>query len=337
LCPESSWYNQEMRPVIAVLSGFLALAPFSAGAESPNAAPGYGTVMFLEAIAPGAGLMAMGEKREGAIAMSVALPMIVAGQGLIWTYYLGLQGGIVAAGSGDYVFDTRYRVPEWDWVLGLGFLLDTGGRAVAAYSAYAAHREWMEARGRASFAGSLETPLSLVLAPFSPAAISLDVLPFVIVLDAAVLPQDALERAGDFFASGTQPFWGIDMAPGAALAAKVLSSAVLSLAGSLGRELLLRGLVLERDGMAVSIFASGASPLLSLAVPGRDPGEAVLDSLSGAALGWYAAALANSDSGRLRKPVAFRFWLDFGRSVLGYLMDPTGRSGPELGVSVLFP
>jgi hypothetical protein len=326
-----------MRRAIALLSCVFILAPLAAGAETPSAAPGYGTVMFLEALAPGAGLMAMGEKRAGATAMALSLPMIVAGQSLIWTYYLKLQGGIVAAGSANYVFDTRYRAPEWDWVLGLGFLLDTGGRAVAAYSSYAAHREWMEARGGANRAGSLETPLDLILAPFSPAAISLDVLPFVLILDAAVLPPDALERADDFFASGTQPFWGIDMAPWAALGAKVLSSAVLSLAGSLGRELLLRGLVLERDGMAVSVFASGGAPLLSLAVPGRDASDAILDSLSGAALGWYAAALASADSGRIRKPVAFRFWLDFGRSVLGYVMDPAGRQGPELGVSILFP
>ncbi len=309
-----------------------------AGADEESAVkrlPGYGSVMLLEVLAPGSGLLLMGKEREGAIAMGTALPLIVAGQGLIWSYYLWLEGGIERASSDGYYFDTAAHEPRWDWVLGLGLCLDAGGRAIGAYSALAAHRAWMKAHGEPS-AIAEESPLDLVRAPFSGAAIAPDVLPFVLLLDVAALPLDAPDRVRAFFDAEYQPFWGREMPPAGALAAKVLTAAFFSLAGSIGRELVLRGLVLERDGTAVSVFASCAGPALTIAVPGKRVSDAMMDSLSGAALGWYAAALAKGDGGRLRKPIAFRFWLDFGRSVIGYVMDPESRSGPEMGFSVLY-
>jgi len=310
----------------------------AAGADEESAKkrlPGYGSVMLLEALAPGSGLLLMGMKREGAIAMGASLPLIVAGQGLIWSYYLWLEGGIERASSDDYYFDTAARDPRWDWALGLGLCLDAGGRAIGAYSALAAHRAWMKASGDPS-AIAEESPLDLLRAPFSSAALAPDVLPFVLLLDAASLPLDAPARARAFFEAEYQPFWGREMPPAGALAAKVLTAAFFSLSGSIGRELVLRGLVLERDGTAVSVFASCAGPALTIAVPGKRVSDAMMASLSGAALGWYAAALAKGDGGRLRKPIAFRFWLDFGRSVIGYVMDPESRSGPEMGFSVLY-
>jgi hypothetical protein len=302
--------------------------------------PGYGGTMLVEALLPGSGLIRLGRACEGGLAMALSLPMMALGQGMRWYHFLYAQGGLEAALGKGYAFDAGSADPQAEWLLGVGSLLDSGGRAVAAYSAMTTHLFLLELGGSAPglsdrpAARPLESPSELILSPFGPEALSVDVLPLVILLLASSLPQDAPERLQGFFAEPGQPFWGQSWKPWAALVWKAVSAALESLAGAIGQEILYGRLIAERDGHLVAAVARGGRALLSLGLPRREYLDPALKAAGASCLGLYASALSASEGGSLRKPVAFHFWLEFGRSVMGYLMDPEADEALGMGFEI---
>jgi hypothetical protein len=289
--------------------------------------------MLGETFLPGSGLWRLGRHEDAVASGSISIPLLAVGQGLIVYYYLFTQGGVGAALESGYPFSARESDPSFDWMLGLGEILFLSGRAVGAWSALETHEEYY-ARMKGYARGAGEGPLDLIAAPFSPATLSPFVLPVAALIGAATLPADAATRFEAFFGSPTQSFWGITASPAGALALAATAYAARGLASALAGEILFRGLFLRRDGLGVSLIASGADSLLGLVVPGRPLSKTLIAAGTGMALGAYGAALSASDGGRLRRPVALRFWLEWSQSLLGYMMEPERSGAAIMGMKI---
>jgi hypothetical protein len=305
--------------------------------EVPQPAPAsYGLLMFGEIFLPGSAQIAMGNRLEGALELSLSLPLIGLGQSLIWYYYLAPQNGETSPLlRGDY----PYGQDEWfagrRWMLELGLGLDAAGRAVAAYSAWSAHREYLEryGGGESRFRENLG---ELVAAPFLPKnVLAFETLPVIALVGLCSFPLDGIARIEDFFASESQRFWGAEVSPGAAFSLKLTDALIVSLFSAIGRELLFRGLILERDGLTASICLSSSYSLLSMVVPGASVGELALRATSEAAYSWYSGALTMK-KGRLGQAIALRYWCEASQSVIGYLLNPESSPPLVAGISVRY-
>jgi len=305
--------------------------------EAPAPAPaGYGLLMFGNTFLPGSAQIAMGNTVEGILELSLSLPLIGIGQGLIWTYYLAPQNGVASpllSGGYPYGQDSWYSSRGWMLELGLG--LDAAGRAVAAYSSWTARREYVKRYGSGG-ATERESLGEIAAAPFLPKNfLSFETLPVVALVGLSSFPADGFARATGFFNADTQPLWGYQFPPAAALSLKAADALVVSFFSALARELLFRGLILEQDGLVASIGLSSSYSLLSLVIPSDSTGEILLRTASEAAYSWYAGALAMR-SGRLGQAIALRYWCEVSSSVIGYLMDPTASPPLVAQISVRY-
>lgn len=308
-----------------------------AEAEAPQPAPiGYGLLMFGNCFLPGSAQIAMGNRVEGITELSLSLPLIGLGQGLIWTYYLAPKNGETSPLlSGDYPYGQESWYSSRRWMLELGLGLDAAGRAVAAYSSWTARREYLKRYG-ADQAGSRESIGELAAAPFLPKNIlSFETLPVVALVGLSSFPADGFDRLSNFFGADAQPLWGYLFPPAAALSLKAADALVLSFFSAVARELLFRGLILEQDGLFASIGLSSSYSLLSLVIPSDSAGEIALRTASEAAYSWYAGSLAMR-SGRLGRAIALRYWCEVSSSVIGYLMDPAASPPLVAQISVRY-
>lgn len=295
-----------------------------ADTEAPKPAPaGYGLLMFGNSLLPGSAQIAMGNRDEGILELSLSLPLIGVGQGLIWTYFLAPRNGVsspLLSSGYPYGQDSWYASRAWMLELGLG--LDAAGRAVAAYSSWTAHREYLKRYGSGE-ASSRESLGELAAAPFLPKNfLSFETVPVIALVGLSSFPADGFDKATNFFNADTQPFWGYKFSPAAALSLKAADALIVSFFSAIARELLFRGLILEQDGLVASIGLSSSYSLLSLVIPSDSAGEIALRTASEAAYSWYAGALTMR-KGRLGQAIALRYWCEVSSSVIGYMMDPT--------------
>lgn len=295
----------------------------------------YGLLMLGEFFLPGSAHVAMGDVSEGVVELCLSLPLLGVGQGLIWYYYLAPRNGETSPllrpgypyGQEDWYLPRR-------WMLELGVALDSAGRAVAAYSAWTAHRDYLIRHGGGAEAHF--SPLDALLAPFQPRhLLSPEVIPVAALIVLASFPPDGLERAEDFFRAESQPFWGSEFPTAGAFCLKAASALAVSLFSSIAREAAFRGLSLERDGLLASIGLSSSYTLLSMTVPGASIGELALGAVSEAAYSWYAARLASGEGG-LGRAIALRFWGEAASSLIGYVMDPEAPPALSAGICLRY-
>jgi membrane protease YdiL (CAAX protease family) len=217
------------------------------------------------------------------------------------------------------------------WSLGLL----TAGQDLWLYGIYAAYRDARRALGNAGYTQPIPDELfgDLVLAPFSPAAIALEV---ALPVAAAVGLQLALAT----FSTGETIFHNasIDtlfgaLPPGGALLVHLPAFALIAMAAAVGEEALFRGYFeAGLDEWFGPIAGTIITALLFAAVHLLNPNPGtVADVLVGlgvrGALGAYLGWLFEKDGHRLAKGVAFHFWYDFLLIGGTYVMRPAQVEG----------
>jgi hypothetical protein len=299
--------------------------------------------MLSELVLPGSGHLILGDRARGIGFLSISVPLLAVGQGLIWSaYLLPNHGSASPLVLGEYPFGHDDFYADRLWMVGLGSILDAAGRAVSAYSAWTAMTAYL---GRERYEGGGETDLppdaqdigELLAAPFLPANfLAPEVAAPVLLLNVPLLAPENLEACSNFFSRPSEPFWGRDYPPASALALKFLTSAVSAYADALAREIFFRGYISGQDGRVASSLFSSSSYLLSSAVSGDRAWSFALDGITEFCYGWYSSGLAAGEGGRLGKSIALRFWCELTGSMGRYLRDPAGDGPVGFGISLYY-
>lgn len=299
----------------------------------PTEPPPYTRMMVLNGLIPGYAQFQLGQTDAGWAYLS-ALPLGIAGQGLLLYYYT--QGPSLTlrpteGPDGQTVLIPQERTErqgELEWMLHTGITLTVYSSLLSAYSSWSAHRDWTDEYVRRPRRRGRETLWELVSAPYRPEnLLTGDFFPmFPLTLVTSLRPND-LERIGTFFGSERVDFWGSSVTPAAGLALNTVYSLILVAANAASEEILFRGLSLETSGAVYSSLSFGLAHLPNALIPNIGVEETLLQTAFATLFGFYAADRTLQNDYRFGPMVALHYWHNVGALGLNYLTQAAQAEG----------
>lgn len=335
----ASWcYSAGMRKRALLVVAAAAVACLPIHAEEQ---PDYRTLILRNALLPGTAQLALGDTAEGIVYLA-ALPLQLVGLGLVtWQLIETTQDAEIGLFQEE---GRTYFIREADpsrsareqWLYYGGMTLSLYGNLLAAYSQYAAYRDyvdrWGDPWGALPVRSGRESLPLLLASPWLPRnALSADVLAGLALTAAGSLGGGDFARIGEFFRRETVPFMGSTVTPAAGLGLRLATAILLVTANSLSEEILFRGIWLEQAGETASSLTFGLAHLSNALLPGTAIEDTLLQTAFATGFGFYAARSTVSHGYNLERMAAFHFWNNVLAFTLGYLLEPESQGGLCIG------
>ena len=298
-------------------------------------------MVLRNTLVPGTAQLALGETAEGIVYLA-ALPLQLAGLGLVayQTARVLADAELGPFGEAGRTYLIREadpsRSPADQWLFYGGMTLSLYGNLLAAYSQYAAHRDYVDRYGDPAGLPPVrrgrESLPQLLVAPWLPRnVLSADVLAALALTTGASLAGGDFARVGDYFRRETVPFMGAPVTPLQGLALRLATSVLLVTANAVSEEILFRGTVLELSGVSSSALSFGLAHLPNALLPGAALEDTVLQTVFALGFGFYAARSTVANGYRLERMAALHFWNNILSFTLSYLVDPDSQRELSIG------